>query len=153
MNLRNYTSTVPVQNSLQAIETLLARAGAQQIAKSYENNQIKGVVFSLPIGEGPSRQVMLFKLPANPGAVAKVLKSEVKKPHRGTMQRIEEQAERTAWALLRDWVHIQLSIIQMEQAEAIQVFLPYAYDPRTEKTLFERMKQNGFKQLTTGEKP
>lgn len=151
MNLRNYTSSVPVASSLQAIETLLSRAGAQQIAKSYDNNRIKGVVFSLPVGEGPNRQVFLFKLPANPDAVVKVMKSEVKKPQRGTMQRIEEQAERTAWALLRDWVHIQLSIIQMDQAEAVQVFLPYAYDPRTEQTLFERFKDGGFKQLTAGQ--
>lgn len=151
MNLRNYTSTVPVANSLQAIETLLARAGAQQIAKSYDNGNVKGIVFSLMVGTGPTQQVMLFKLPAKPESVAKVMKSEVKKPHHGTMKRIEEQAERTAWALLRDWVHVQLSIIQMEQAEAVQVFLPYAYDPRTEQTLFERMKAGGFKQLTTGQ--
>lgn len=151
MNLKNYTSSAPVASSLQAIETLLARAGAQQIAKSYDNGTVKGVVFSLPIGIGPKREVLLFKLPANPQAVAKVMKSEVRKPHRDTMKRIDEQAERTAWALLRDWVHVQLSIIQMEQAEAVQVFLPYAYNPVTEKTYFDSMKEGGFKQLTAGE--
>jgi len=151
MNLRNYTSSVPVAASLQAIETLLARAGAQQIAKSYKDGEITGIVFSLPFGEGPQRQVMLFKLPAKPEVVTKLMLAEVKKPRRGTAQRVAEQAERTAWALLRDWVHVQLSIIQMEQAEAIQVFLPYAYDPTNEQTFFERLKGNGFKQLTAAQ--
>lgn len=76
------------------------------------------------------------------------MEAEVKKPRRGTMNKVWEQAERTAWALLRDWVHIQLSMIQMQQAEAIQIFLPYAFDPQTEETFFEKLKGGGFKQLT-----
>jgi hypothetical protein len=38
-------------------------------------------------------------------------------------------------------------MIAMEQAEALQVFLPYAYDSKKDETFFERLKGNGFKQL------
>ena len=43
--------------------------------------------------------------------------------------------------------YIQLSMIQMQQAEAIQVFLPYFYNGEKDQTLFESMKSSGFKQL------
>lgn len=42
-------------------------------------------------------------------------------------------------------------MIKMEQAEAIQVFLPYIYDGKTDKTLFEKLKSSNFKQLTSGD--
>jgi hypothetical protein len=79
------------------------------------------------------------------------MEAEVRKPHRGTLERIAEQAERTAWSLLRDWVHIQVTMIQMQQAEAMQIFLPYAYDGKNNQTLFEKLKGNGFKLLSAKE--
>lgn len=63
------------------------------------------------------------------------------------MNKVCEQAERTSWKLLHEWVHIQITMIAMEQAEALQVFLPYAYDSKKDETFFERLKGNGFKQL------
>jgi hypothetical protein len=146
VNLRNYTSETTVEKSVADIMRLLVSAGATQIGMDYKDQMLSGVVFKMAVGPLP----VLFRLPARPEAVAKVMKDEVKKPRAGTFKRIDEQAERTAWALLRDWVHVQVSMIAMEQAEAIQVFLPYAWDPAKEQTFFDRMKGNGFKQLSAG---
>lgn len=145
MKLKNYTSTVSVERSISAIETLLVQAGASHVGRFYnDEKKLCGFLFQLPLNGIPAT----FKLPSNPDAVRKVMQAEVLKPHRGTMERIAEQAEKTAWRILHEWVHIQLTMIQMQQAEAIQVFLPYWYDGKKDQTLFERMRDGGFKQLT-----
>lgn len=56
-----------------------------------------------------------------------------------------EQAERTAWKLVQDWVEVQLSMIQMKQADFVQVFLPYVWDGR--ETLYQRIKSTGYRAL------
>jgi len=38
-------------------------------------------------------------------------------------------------------------MILLEQAEPLQIFLPYAYDPATETTFFDRIKSTGYKAL------
>jgi len=145
MKLRNYTSNVAIDRSLVAIEKLLVEAGANHFSKFYdENKELVGVLFQLPINGIPQT----FQLPAKPKAAEKKMLAEIKKPHRGTVARVREQAGRTAWKLLHDWVHIQVTMILMEQADAIQVFLPYHFDQRTQQTFFEKIKGNGFKQLS-----
>lgn len=143
MKLRNYTSSVSVEKSVSAIESLLVKAGALTVSRFYDDGRLAGFFFQIPV----NGIAMTFKLPANPLAVRRVMEGEVKKPRRGTMNRVWDQAERTAWKLLHDWVHTQLSMIQMEQAEAMQVFLPYAYDGKNDQTFFEKLKGSGFKQL------
>jgi len=147
MNLRNYTSTVPVERSIAAIERLLVEAGATHIIKTYNDGHVAGFIFTIVVSGKP----ITFKLPVNPSAVKKILVEEMKRPRPDTLRRLEEQAQRTAWKLLNDWVHVQISLIQMGQADAVQVFLPYAYDRLNNCTLYERFKEGGFKALTTGE--
>jgi len=147
MNLRNYTSTVPVERSTASIERLLVDAGATHISRAYKDGCLMAFVFTIAVSGKP----IAFKLPANPAAVKAVMIKGVKQMRSGTLQRLDEQAQRTAWKLLHDWVHVQISLIQMGQAEAAQVFLPYVYDAFRDKTLYEIHKANGFKALTAGE--
>lgn len=60
---------------------------------------------------------------------------------------IKEQAARTAWKLLADWIDIQLSLVELDQVEMLEIFMPYIYDAVKEQTFFERMKDSGFKLL------
>lgn len=145
MKIKNYTSSVAVSKSISSIETLLVEAGAKTISKFYnDDNSIAGFLFQLKVKD----ELITFKLPSNPKAVEKVLISQLVKPRKETIKRVKEQADKTSWRLLHDWVHIQLSMVQMEQAEAAQVFLSYAYDGKTDKTLFQLVKENNFKQLS-----
>jgi len=41
-------------------------------------------------------------------------------------------------------------MVQLEQAELLQVFLPFVYNPANDKTYFDQMKEGGFKQLGNG---
>lgn len=146
MKLKNYTSGQSVEKSIIAIETLLVQAGAQTISKFYEGERIAGFFFQIPVNA--TNMPVSFKLPVSTIAVQRVMEAEIKRARRDTYKRVQEQAERTAWALLREWVHVQLSMVQMQQAEALQIFLPYAYDGTNDQTFFEKLKGNGFKQLS-----
>lgn len=43
---------------------------------------------------------------------------------------------------MQDWIEIQISLIELEQAEFLQVFLPYIYDGK--RTFFETIKANDY---------
>ena len=92
-----------------------------------------------------------FKLPAKIGAVKKVLMAQVKRPQPGTKDRIAAQSERTAWKLIHEWVQIQITMIKLDQAEFIELFLPHVYDFKNDKSYYETLKESGFKQLISGD--
>lgn len=144
--MKNYTSNVPVERTISRIEQFLARAGASNIVKRYEDGQVTELSFLVMM---PDKTIHGIRLPINVAAVMKVMKAKVKKPHAGTIKRIEEQAARTAWKLVQDWVEIQLSMIEMEQAEFLQIFLPYLHDGK--KSFFEAFKLGQIKFLTAKE--
>jgi len=143
VNLKNYTSTVPVEKTLARIEQKLAEAGAASVSKEY-STEAKPVAlhFKIEVGGG---KYMTVRLPADAGAVYEALKSEVIKPHNGTLARIKEQAGRTAWKLMQDWVEVQVSLIRMQKSDPREVFLPYIWNGR--ETFFQQLKGNNFKAL------
>jgi hypothetical protein len=143
MNLKNYTSEVPAITSMGRIERTLVEAGATDISKKYENGVCIAIRFRMLVNQIP----LFFELPAKVDACFKVFWAEVKRPVDGTKERTRQQAERTAWKIVSDWVEVQLSMIKLEQAELLQVFLPYVFDPVKEKTFYNQMKESGFKAL------
>jgi hypothetical protein len=147
MNLKNYTSSVPVNRTIARIEEVLAGAGATGISKDYANGKLITITFRVRL---PDSREFSIRLPANTEAVCNTMMREVRRPRRGTKDRIADQAERTAWKLVQDWVEVQVSLIKMHQVEFLQVFLPYVWDG--ERTFFTALKDGGFKhlQLTCG---
>lgn len=150
MNIKNYTSTVPASTSMSRIEKCLVEAGATDISKTYSNQICTAIRFRIihKTSDAPNLGVpMFFELPAKVDACYKVLWKEIKRPKPGTAATTMQQAERTAWKIVSDWVEIQLSMIQLEQAELLQVFLPYVFNPQTEKTFYNSIKEGGYKAL------
>lgn len=147
MNLKNYTSGVPAGNSIANISRCLIHAGATNISHSYDpvSRQCDGMYF-IPVNGIP----IVFKLPVKVAQCEKYLLAQRIKLTPEAKTRCHEQAERTAWKILHEWIEIQVSMIQLQQAEATEIFLPYIFNPATNKTLFERYKETGFKQLTAG---
>jgi len=165
MFLKNYTSDVPVARSVYEIEQMLITCGVTGINKEYSaavSGKVTAMIFSVPLGNN-GRNVQI-RLPADErGATDALWKEYVGRDKtalsqsgdeyiqwngrkRLTRKSFTEQGERTAWRIVKDWVAIQLSMIQMRQAEFQQVFLPYAWDGH--QTLFERMKDRGFLELS-----
>lgn len=148
-NLRNRTSTVPPQRTISAIEDMLGQAGAVHIGKTYDNGEVVGFLFQLLVEGKP----ITFKLPCRWEPVESLLfpdkeRRTWKKNFQKRKEANREQAKRTAWRLMHDWISVQLAMIQLEQAEAMQVFLPYAYDSANDMTFFDHIREGGFKQLS-----
>lgn len=145
MNLRNYTSEVPAEKSINNIEKILIELKASRISKEYKNGKVIAIAFSIPHGNG----VMPFLLPAKVEPVKKFFLTQIKKPSHAQIANAERQAERTAWKNVKEWVDLQATMIKLEQVEFMEVFMPYIYFLEDGKTLFERMKSNDFKQLSS----
>lgn len=142
MNLKNYTSSVPVGRTIARIEELLAAAGASNISKQYRDGKLSTLTFSI---ETPNGKEITFRMPADSARVFDFMWKEISRPRAGTKQALQEQAERTAWKLLQDSLEVEISRLKLQQVEPLQIFLPYVWDG--EKTFYERLKGSGFKQL------
>lgn len=163
MFLKNYSSNVPVSQSIARIEHVLLRCGVTSIEKEYapgaESAKIVALTFKLQIPKGPLVQI---RLPANEEAAIQALWVDYAGADissngqycygRKSKQRKEfiEQGTRTAWKIMQDWIEVQMSMIQLKQAELLQVFLPYCWDG--ESTFYNRMRDGGFTPLLGGPK-
>lgn len=121
--------------------------GATSVNKQYEGKKITSITFLIVV----NGTTIPFRLPAKASEVYDVLRDEIKRPRGGTLEKLMEQSERTAWKLVCEWVEIQMSMIKLKQADFIEVFLPYVYDFKSEKTFYQSIKDNGFKQLSSGQ--
>lgn len=151
MPLKNYTSSVSVSRSIAFIEDKLAKSGARDVLKRYDDDQrVASIMFTIPMDGND----MPFKLPARIAECERVLIGMLSSRARPeTRRKIGAQAARTAWKILSDWVEAQMAMIELAQVELMEVFLPYLYDPVNEQTYFEKMKERGYKALLgTGKK-
>jgi len=152
--IKNYTSSVSVSKSISEIEELLSQAGADMIVKQYGddgqgNRFVMGFTFTIKDGE----LHQMFRLPANTREFAASLLAEKKRPRKSTAAKVNEQAERTAWKVLKEWVQIQLTLIRVHQVHPFQVFMGYLYDPKTKNTLFDiAQRDGGFQKLLSAGK-
>lgn len=120
MAIKNYSSKVDVYTSLGEIQGALAKDGARKIMIDYdETGDPIGLTFGLLV-EG---QILGFQLPANIDGVLAAFKREKIKVDR-------EQAKRTAWRNIRDWVLAQMAFVEAGNVQADEVFLPYLTDGR-----------------------
>jgi hypothetical protein len=137
--IKNYTSTVPVERTVLRIEQALARSHVLGINKNYESGKLRAISFRVRTPKGGE---ITIRLPANEAAVFARMKSAVKRPRQNTFANLEEQAARTAWKLVQEWIEVQLSLIEMQQTDFLQVFLPYVWDGR--RTYYEALRDRDF---------
>lgn len=148
MNIKNYTSTVPASLSVTRIEAALVELGAERIHKGYKGKVLDSISFSIKVGEN----VVPFMLPAQVDEIEKKFNAKRNLPSWRKMSETQkqadrEQAERTAWKLIYEWVLIQATMINLKQAEFMEVFLPYVYRVDKQQTFFKSLKESNYKAL------
>jgi hypothetical protein len=146
MNLKNYTTEVPASRSIEYIEKLLVGFGSTNIMKEYgPTGRVAAISFIVEM----DGMKLPFRLPAKVQECYMWLKKQ--KPNSKTKdQTFLEQAERVVWKQIYEWVHINLSMIELNQAEKLEMFFPYLNDIQKGQTYYEQLKQNKFKNLLIG---
>lgn len=132
--LKNYTTRVPADRSVQEIQTMLQKHGASGVFTEYEQStgRIAGLAFQMILDD----RKIAFKLPLNWRAAQKVM------AHEGNLRAADnDYAYRVAWRILRDWVDIQMALVEIEMAQMQQIFLPYVVT-KSGKTLYENILEN-----------
>ncbi len=121
MALKNRTSQG--RNTFDKIQTMLSSNGADKIMFDYKEGKVEAITFSLII-DGKN---MGFRLPALVENVTEILYGG--KDRWGNPKKItdaqREQAYKTAWANIRDWIDAQLALVATRQVKVNHVFLPY----------------------------
>jgi hypothetical protein len=159
MFLKNYTSNVPVSETLYRIEKVLIRCGVSGITKEYgPNSEVIAVKFHIHIN--PESPEFTIRLPADKEKALDALwldyVGEDKVDANGRFTEwncrkkkkradFAQQAERTAWKIIQDWVEVQMSMIQTRQAEFTEVFMPYIFDGN--QTVYQRVKSGNLRML------
>jgi hypothetical protein len=136
-SLLNYTTTIPVQTTAGEISQLLAQAKANAIMTEYDDGTLTALSFRIRTEFG----VLTFRLPAQVETVFLILHRSRTIPLKF---RTREQAARIAWRIIKDWLEAQLAMIQAGLVKIEQVFLPYAQDPKTGRTVYEALCDNRF---------
>ncbi len=143
MALKNYTTKVPANRSVQEIQEMLIKAGAAGVLLEYEKGtgRIAGLSFQIEF----DGKKLGFRLPLNWKAAQKVMNQE------GNSRAWDDDyCYRVAWRILRDWVDVQCALIAVEQVQLQQVFLPYAIQ-KNQKTVYENMLDNPDSFLSLGD--
>ena len=148
MAILNYTTKIPVEKTVSEIEKMLSESGAQKILKEYDDGNVESISFVINTENGN----LSFKLPMNLDAVLQTLKSqsgEYKK--RGYKVRKvpismvnKEQAARVGWRIIKDWLEAQLALFFLQMVKIEEIFLPYMYNEKTSKTMFEMLEEKNF---------
>jgi hypothetical protein len=157
MFLKNYTSNVPVSETIHRIEQVLIRCGVTGIMKEYGLNQkVVAITFKIELPE--TGQHRFIRLPADEKKATEALFldyadgaklnakgdaiSDSSSRKRRTKADFADQGARTAWKIIQDWVEVQMSMIQMKQADLMEVFLPYVFDGK--RTYYQVLKEARF---------
>ena len=59
-----------------------------------------------------------------------------------------DQARRTAWRILKDWIQAQMALLETNMVEMEEIFLPYMLSG--EQTLYQALRANHFRALPSG---
>jgi hypothetical protein len=144
MPLKNYTSEVPVERTLQAILKLLNKHGASKVLIEYADGEAAAVSFIIKTEKG----MLPVKLPARIENVERLIFSQ-KKPRYSWQdpeplsEKEKAQVRRTAWKNIFDWISAQMALVETSMVKIEEVFLPYMQDNEG-VTFFERMEERGF---------
>jgi uncharacterized pyridoxamine 5'-phosphate oxidase family protein len=134
MAILNYTTSIDCEKSISEIQKCLVKHGANKIVTDYENGSPSSVTFCLVINEN----LIGYVLPANYSGVLKAMKNDRKVPNSKCN---EQQAQKVAWRIIKDWVEAQMAIVEAQMADVAEVFLPYAVT-NTGQTMYNYIQGN-----------
>lgn len=117
----NYTTMIdPLKTAGECIARLAAH-GATAIGMTYDRGKPTGLHFAIDTKHGPRS----YALPVNVAGTLAALNRAYRANRIPRSRTTVEQAERTSWRVLKDWLEAQLALIEAGVAEMPQIMLPY----------------------------
>lgn len=149
MNLKNYTSSVPVETTIMRIEQYLIATGlVTGIGKEYKDSTVQSIIFHICYEDG--KLPMTIKLGASVDECVDFfwrehLRTAVR--NRKVREDFNDQGARTAWKLQEDWVRVETSLILLKQRTVLQSFIAHQWDG--ERTFYQRIVDSKYKMLAS----
>lgn len=141
MPILNYTTKVDSLKTVAEIQSILGQKGASHVSVDYTSGRPSAITFGFDL----DGQNIVYRLPCNIDGVSAAMKSV-----RSSLWKDKAQCERIAWRIVKDWVEAQMALVEANQAEVAEVFLPYALHI-SGQTLFQAIKTRNL-QLGAGGK-
>jgi len=137
--IKNYTTTISAEKTLMEIEKLLVDFGSKGIYKEYEGSNISSIMFYM-VHDGKK---IPFKIPLRLNNMRNLISKLVKNgklPQRFNSEPLRtEQGLRVGLRIIKDWIHSQLSLLEAEFCEPLELLLPYAFNPVNDKTMYQQI--------------
>jgi len=130
MALKNTYTKLSLPQILQKLQTTLVDHGASKIQIDYSEK----LPYQLNFLVEYDGRLLPITLPARPHKVYAKLQKQAMGKNVDTLG-----AYRVAWRNILDWVDAQMAIVEIEQAEFFEVFMPYLSTKNG--TLYEAHKE------------
>ncbi|KKN70474.1 hypothetical protein LCGC14_0430520 [marine sediment metagenome] len=136
-----YSTGIEPDVTANDINRKLRTVGATHILTEYDpqTSEAIGIYFMMPV-EGKR---ISFSIPVR----WKKVQAAMKESGLSGKYIEEDQAKRVAWRVAFRWVEAQVALIQCGNAETAEVFMPYAVVDAAGTTLFQKLRDTGFKQI------
>jgi hypothetical protein len=138
--IKNQSTTIAVDKTVGEIVALLSRRGTTSVVTRYRDGAISGLSFEMKTDYG----IRGYDLPVNADGVLAVLKrngvpTSFQKP---------EQAARIAWRIAKEWLEIQIALVDAGLAQLDEVLMPFMV-AADDRTMYQVYRANAMKELTT----
>lgn len=141
MPILNYSTKIDAWKTCNEVQQILSKHKVTHFSIKNEGSFPIALSFCIEYKGMP----LNFLLPCNYKGVLSCFKKDRKVPRSSEN---EEQALRTAWRIVKDWVEAQLALIESEQATIEQIFLPYLMSESGETLSDKMLNGDGMKLLT-----
>jgi len=142
--IKNYTTKVSALRTIFEIETILSKNGATDILKKYKDGNVESIMFRIEI----KGQFYPYKLPLQEDKISHIIKKAVEcKELPKSYLSNTDRARRIGWRIIKDCIESQMALVQIEMVQIDEVLLPYMYNEKEDKTLYEMMIDKGFDKL------
>ena len=140
----NYTTTIPVHQTVIECQSILAASGASSASVHFEDGQPSGLSFSLKTPHGQRNFTLPVNVDGAQAVLAKMIRTNPPHVSRSALDKLRsrEHAAKVAWRVVKDWLEANLALIAAQMATIDEVMLPYLHVEvgGEEKTLFEHYK-------------
>lgn len=141
MAILNYTTKIDAWKTVNEVQQILSKHKVSHFSIKNEGSFPVALSFCVDYKGQP----LNYLLPCNHEGVLRCLKNDRKIPK---ASKNSEQALRTSWRIIKDWVEAQMAIVESELAPIQEVFMPYLIINAAGETLSNRiLNGDGMKLL------